>query len=67
MNHRTFQNNKGNPHGQEPGENIKNTPYSDFDPDSGIIGLKNYLARHATLLHEKTPSDSSLQPISHEF
>ena len=60
----TYKNNKNNPCSLEKGKPITQTAFADFDPNSGILGLSEYLVTQATLLQEKTSTDS---PLSSHF
>jgi len=66
LNDQTYENNKNNPYSLEKGEPIQ-TAFAGFDPNSGIIGLSDYLVTQATLLKEKTSTDSPLQAIPHAY
>ena len=67
LNDRTYENNKKNPCSLEKGEPITKTGFADFDPKAGILGLSDYLVTQATLLQEKTSTDSPLQAIPHAY
>ena len=67
LNDRTYESNKNKPYTSEKGESLIKAEFADFDPKAGILGLSDYVVTHATLLHEKTPTDSPLQAIPHEY